>query len=149
MLTIPHAQPYKVDTDVGLVRGVQLGYNICNSTTVGPNSLCQTGWLNAVDGTSFSSASYTSDPNLMSLCLVDFCLWAPPTVGAIGDTERLEVAWCTKSGRGTRLIPDGTLQGVHFVKTPDYVQVTGQGDFTKINVPKGDAGGEVSKKCHL
>jgi hypothetical protein len=29
------------------------------------------------------------------------------------------------------------------VKTPDYVQVTGQGDFTKINVPKGDAGGEL------
>jgi hypothetical protein len=35
-------------------------------------------------------------------------------------------------------MPDGTLDGVHFVKTPDYVQVTGVGDFTKINVPNGD-----------
>jgi len=29
------------------------------------------------------------------------------------------------------------------VKTPDYVQVTGVGDLTKINVPAGDAGGEL------
>lgn len=59
----------------------------------------------------------------------------------IGDTEREEVAWCTKSGRGTRTIPNGALKGVHFVRTPDYVQVTGVGDFTKINVKKGDEGG--------
>lgn len=69
--------------------------------------------------------------------------WAPPTVGSIGATEREEVAWCTKTGRGTRTIPDGTLSGVHFLKTPDYVQVTGQGDFTKLNLPKGDEGGEL------
>jgi hypothetical protein len=61
-----------------------------------------------------------------------------PSVGEIGDTEREEVSWCTKSGRGTRVMPQGTLKGVHFVKTPDYVQVTGVGDFTKINVKKGD-----------
>ena len=76
----------------------------------------------------------------------DFCLWAPPSVGNIGDTERDEVAWCTKSGRGTRVIPDGTLKGVHFVRTKDYVQVTGVGDLTKINVKKGDEGGG---ECHL
>jgi len=38
------------------------------------------------------------------------------------------------------------LKGVHFVKTPDYVQVTGVGDFTVINVPKGDAGGELDNR---
>lgn len=48
-----------------------------------------------------------------------------------------------QDGYGTRLIPDGTIQGAHFVQTPDYVQVTGIGDLTKINVPKGDAGGEL------
>ena len=31
-----------------------------------------------------------------------------------------------KSGYGTRLIPDGTIQGAHFVQTPDYVQITGK-----------------------
>jgi len=73
----------------------------------------------------------------------DFCLWGPPTVKVVGDSEREMVAYCTKSGHGTRLIPQGTLKGVHFVKTPQYVQITGQGDFTKINIPGGDAGGEL------
>ncbi|KAJ7189488.1 carbohydrate-binding module family 13 protein [Mycena pura] len=99
----------------------QTGINNCG-TTSSQTSECQTAWLNSAD---------------------DFCLWAPPTVGTIGDTEREEVAWCTKSGRGTRTMPNGTLKGVHFVKTPDYVQVTGVGDFTKINVPKKDEGGEL------
>ncbi|KAF8872561.1 hypothetical protein CPB85DRAFT_1444959 [Mucidula mucida] len=57
--------------------------------------------------------------------------------------RRIEVAWCMKSGYGTRLIPDGAIQGVHFVKTPDFVQVTGVGDLTKLNIPAGDAGGEL------
>jgi hypothetical protein len=100
-------------------RVVRSGINNCG-TTSSQSSMCQTLWMN--DAT-------------------DFCLWAPPTVGNIGDTEREEVAWCTKSGRGTRVIPNGSLKGVHFVRTKDYVQVTGVGDFTKINVQKGDEGG--------
>ena len=43
-------------------------------------------------------------------------------------------------------MPNGTLKGVHFVKTPDYVQITGVGDFTKINVRKGDEGGELDDR---
>jgi len=99
----------------------QTGTNNCG-TTSSQSSTCQTMWMNDAD---------------------DFCLWAPPSVGTIGDTEQNEVAWCTKSGRGTRVIPDGTLKGVHFVRTKDYVQVTGVGDFTKINVQAGDEGGEL------
>jgi hypothetical protein len=102
----------------------QTGYNSCG-TVSSQTSLCQTAWINSAD---------------------DFCVWAPPNLGSIGDTEQEEVAWCTKSGRGTRTIPDGTLQGVHFVTTPDYVQVTGVGDFTKLNIPKGDAGGELDNR---
>jgi len=99
----------------------QSGTNQCG-TDSSPSSMCQTMWMNDAD---------------------DFCLWAPPSSGSIGVTEREEVAYCTKSGRGTRVIPDRTLTGVHFVQTPDYVQVTGTGDFTKINVKKGDYGGEL------
>ena len=76
----------------------------------------------------------------------DWCIFAPPKPGAdsvIGNTERIEVAWCTQSGHGTRVIPDGAISGAHFVQTPDYVQVTGVGDLTKINIPKGDEGGEL------
>jgi len=45
-----YLQPYKVDTDQGLVRGTQVGYNICNSTTENQSSLCQTSIFNALDG---------------------------------------------------------------------------------------------------
>ncbi|KAK2467250.1 hypothetical protein APHAL10511_000799 [Amanita phalloides] len=102
----------------------QYGYNSCG-TGSNQTSNCQTMWFNSAD---------------------DFCLWAPPHFGKIGDTERYEVAWCTKSGRGTRVIPNGTLKGVHFTKTPDYVEVTGVGDFTKLNIPKGDDGGELDNR---
>lgn len=103
------------------VQDGQSGTNACG-TGSSQDAKCQTAWINSVQ---------------------DFCLWAPPTVGVVGNMEREVVAWCTKEGRGTRLIPDGTLKGVHFVQTPDYVQITGQGDFTKMNVPAGDQGGEL------
>lgn len=102
----------------------QAGTNQCG-TGSNQTSQCQNAYLNSVD---------------------DFCIFAPPEPGpgsVIGNTERIEVSWCIKSGFGTRLIPDGTVTGAHFVQTPDYVQVTGIGDLTKINVPKGDAGGEL------
>ena len=51
---IPYDQiPYKVDT-VASGRGPQAGYNLCNATTEGPTSLCQTAFVNSLD---------------------DFCLW--------------------------------------------------------------------------
>jgi len=74
-------------------------------------------------------------------------LWAPPwsngTNSTIAETEQTEVSWCIKNGYGTRLIPDGTITGAHFVQTPDYVQVTGIGNFTWTNIPVGDEGGEL------
>ncbi|KAF7290790.1 hypothetical protein MIND_01319900 [Mycena indigotica] len=82
---------------------------------------------------------------LISLNAVDdFCLFAPPEPNSeIGETEDREVAWCTKPRNNARLIPDGVITGVSFLKTPFYVQVMGTGDFTKLNIRKGDAGGEL------
>ena len=40
-------------------------------------------------------------------------------------------------------MPNGTIKGAHFVQTPDFVQITGTGDLTKLNIPKGDEGGEL------
>ncbi|RPD52665.1 hypothetical protein L227DRAFT_581972 [Lentinus tigrinus ALCF2SS1-6] len=114
--------PYQADPDNG-VRGTQQGYNRCNSTTEGPESMCQTALINHLD---------------------DFCLWAPPKPDStIGDTEGEEVAWCTKKGYGTRLIPAGALTGVQLTKTPDYIQVVGYIDQTKINIAGDDGGGEL------
>jgi len=118
----PDGIPYQADPDDG-VRGTEYGYNLCNSTTEGPTSLCQTGFLNHVD---------------------DFCLWGPPTPNTtISDSEQEEVAWCTKPGRGTRIIPAGAIQGLQFMQTPDYVQVVGFIDQTLINIQAGDYGGEL------
>ncbi|CAE6391635.1 unnamed protein product [Rhizoctonia solani] len=116
------ALPYKADTGGG-ERGNQFGYNICNSTTEGPTSLCQTATINSLD---------------------DFCLWGPPEPNSlIGNTEGEAVAWCTKPGRGTRLIPAGALTGVQFMKTRSYVQVTGFIKQDQINIAANDDGGEM------
>ncbi|KAK4704909.1 hypothetical protein P7C70_g1294, partial [Phenoliferia sp. Uapishka_3] len=94
----------------------------------------------------------------------DFCLWAPPSKGTVGDNEGVVVSWCTATGHGSRLMPkardsvspkaqqrahmlflleQGALTGVHFVQTPHYLQITGTGDFTKMDISKGDEGGEL------
>ncbi|KAG6815004.1 hypothetical protein H0H87_005927, partial [Tephrocybe sp. NHM501043] len=119
----------------------QAGTNRCPSTNLNQTSECQNAYINSV---------------------TDFCIFAPPAPGpdaVIGNTERIEVAWCTKPGTGTRLIPDGAITGAHFVKSPDWVQVTGtyispplprrtpnppprpgSGNLTFLNVPAGDMG---------
>jgi hypothetical protein len=86
--------------------------------------MCQTAFFNSID---------------------DFCLWSSPTPGgSVGDVsvphfhlyknyntvahtppvqmEEEMVAWCTKAGRGTRVIPNGAITGVQFLRTPDYIQ---------------------------
>ncbi|GAA5980737.1 hypothetical protein JCM5350_006369 [Sporobolomyces pararoseus] len=114
--------PYQADNTTG-VRGGQFGYNRCNATTENQDSKCQTAIINSVD---------------------DFCLWAPPEPGEeVGNVEGEMVAWCTKEGHGTRIIPEGALQGVQFMRTPHYVQVVGQIDQAKINIATEDYGGEM------
>ncbi|GAA5916279.1 hypothetical protein JCM6882_005067 [Rhodosporidiobolus microsporus] len=114
--------PYQVDTD-NLERGRQYGFNLCNSTTQNQESNCQTAIINSID---------------------DFCLWGPPEYGEeVGNIEGEMVAWCTKEGHGTRVIPEGALQGVQFVQTPHYVQVVGFIDQQKINILPEDYGGEM------
>lgn len=114
--------PYQVSPEQ-VLRGPQSGYNICNSTTEGPQSNCQTAFVNSLD---------------------DFCLWAPATPNSlIADTEAAEVAWCTKKGHGTRIIPGGALKGVQMLTTPDYIQFTGFIDQTQINLQGSDEGGEL------
>jgi len=119
----PSGLPYQADTEPQLIRGGQVGYNLCNSTTENQESLCQTLLFNSID---------------------NFCIWGPPEADSVvGDTEGEMVAWCSKPGYGTRLIPEGTLKGLQFMKTPDYIQIIGFIDQTKINIQAGDFGGEL------
>ncbi|KAF8888567.1 hypothetical protein BD779DRAFT_449571 [Infundibulicybe gibba] len=102
----------------------QSGTNQCG-TALNQTGLCQNAYVNSVD---------------------DWCVWGPPNPGPdsmIGSIERIAVAWCIKNGTGSRLIPDGAITGAHFLQTPDFVQVTGVGNLQLINIPAGDAGGEM------
>ncbi|KAJ7722665.1 hypothetical protein DFH07DRAFT_971848 [Mycena maculata] len=94
--------------------------------------------------TTGTAINQTSMARLLSINSIDdFCIFAPPYLANISDTEQIEVAWCTQQRNNARLIPDGTLTGVSFLKTDFYVQVYGYGDFTKLNIVDGDYGGEL------
>ncbi|PBK94166.1 hypothetical protein ARMGADRAFT_1029982 [Armillaria gallica] len=47
-----------------------------------------------------------------------------------------------------RVIPEGTIKGAHVVQTSDFVQVTGGGDFMKLNIHNDDADGELDRNGH-
>ncbi|KAK7061288.1 hypothetical protein R3P38DRAFT_3488901, partial [Favolaschia claudopus] len=109
----------------------QTGTNQCG-TGLNQTSMCQTAYMNSLE---------------------DWCVWAPPESGphsSIGETERIEVAWCTKArnGTGARLIPDGTIIGAHWLITPDYIQVTGTAKTSNLNIPDNDSGGGGGKHHH-
>ena len=92
---------------------------------------------------------------------IDFCLWGSPTPnGVIGNLEAVVVAYCTKPGHGTRIIPPGTLTAVYvfpryqysitngaensqFIKTTGYIQLTGLLNQTGIGLTTDDAGVSV------
>ncbi|KNZ58377.1 hypothetical protein VP01_1940g3 [Puccinia sorghi] len=100
----PKNLPMKSDPDAG-----QTGYNRCG-TTAKPNSLCQTLFINSAE---------------------DFCVFGPPKPLAVGEAERIAVAYCSKDGHGTRLIPPNTFTSMHYVRTPHYVQITALGDVNQ------------------
>ena len=97
--------------------------NICNSTTEGQSSKCQTAFINSID---------------------DWCVWGPPEPNSeVGSTEGEAVAWCTKPGRGTRIIPAGAITGVQFLRSPSYLEVIAFLDQTMLNLEPSDYGGEL------
>ena len=51
-------------------------------------------------------------------------MWSAPGKNqVIADTEGETVAWCTKPGRGTRIIPPGAITGVQFLRAPGNTQM--------------------------
>jgi len=112
-----------------------------------PEGVIATGTMgvtNPPEPTAPTAINQTSDSRLLSVNSIDdFCIFAPPTLYNISDSETFEVAWCTKPRNNARVIQDGVLTGVSFSKTDFYVQVMGYGDFTKLNIPLGDYGGEL------
>ncbi|GLB45555.1 putative macrofage activating glycoprotein [Lyophyllum shimeji] len=138
----PTGLPYQADTEPHLVRGGQTGYNICNSTTQNQDSLCQTAFVNSIDGgflLPFLRASLPLPPPLPSLL----------PVGANQtqlhrrrrrrrDGRVVHEAWARHAAH-----PRDTLQGVQFMRTPDYIQVVGYIAQSRINLKDDDYGGEM------
>lgn len=117
--------PYQVTGDNGGIRGPQSGYNICNSTTEGSSSKCQTLIMNSLD---------------------DFCLWSSDQQGStdtIGAGEAREVSWCSKKGHGGRIIPPGAITGLQWLYAKNYIQLVGFLDQTKVGLDASDQGGEL------
>ena len=61
----------------------------------------------------------------------------------IGSAEGDVVAYCTKEGHGTRLMPEGTIQGMQLLSDGEAFMMTGIIDQTKLNIVSGDFGGEL------
>ncbi|KAG6852838.1 hypothetical protein C0991_008677 [Blastosporella zonata] len=102
------------------------------------------GVTNPPEPTMGTAINQTSMSRLISANTIeDFCIFAPPALANISDSETIEVAWCTQQRNDARLIPDGTLTGVSFLQTDNYLQILGYGDFTQLNIPFGDWGGEL------
>ncbi|BEJ12253.1 hypothetical protein CspHIS471_0207130 [Cutaneotrichosporon sp. HIS471] len=116
------AQPEQVNP-YPILRGPQTGYNRCNSTTEGPNALCQTAVFNSIE---------------------DFCFWgAPGTNQTIGDVEAEVISFCSRAGHGGRIFPPGTFKGLQFMRTPGYIQLVGVFDQTSVGLNSADTGGEL------
>lgn len=62
----------------------------------------------------------------------------------VGESEAREVAWCTKPGHGTRVIPAGAITGAQWLYAKDYIQVVGFIDQTQVDLAASDQGGGKS-----
>lgn len=119
-------------------------YGTANPNMIGVKARNKNGPTNPSAPQLGTPLNQTSEARLVSVNSVDdWCTFSSPDGQPIADTEAITVAYCTKQRNNARVIPDGTLTAVHFVKTPLYVQVMALGDFTKIGIQNGDQGGEL------
>ncbi|KAJ6632186.1 hypothetical protein B0H10DRAFT_6963 [Mycena sp. CBHHK59/15] len=120
------------------------GVQAASSFPAGALATGTQGATNPASPTSPTNTNQTSYARLLSIdSIEDFCVFSPPYLANISDTEGVEVAWCTQARKNARVITDGTITGLSFLKTDFYVQLIGCGDFTKLNIPSGDWGGEL------
>ena len=51
-----------------------------------------------------------------------------------------EQSYCTDFGHGTRIMPEGTITSLQFMRTSAYIQVTGQFNQTGVGLDPTDTG---------
>lgn len=52
------------------------------------------------------------------------------------------VAYCSRSGHGSRILRAGAIQGIQFMRTSQYIQIAGYIDQTALGLQADDTGGE-------
>ena len=53
------------------------------------------------------------------------------------------MAYCTKPGHGTRIMPPGTLTAVQVLRAPSYILFTGHMNQVNLDLQPNDEGGEL------
>lgn len=147
----PNGIPYQVSGSNAGPRGPQSGYNRCNSTTEGPNSQCQVSYLATTVSNTFSFLLDHCQTLILN-SIDDFCMWSSNLntgTDTIPEGEAREVAWCTKHGHGSRIIPEGTFTGVQWLYAKNYLQVVGYLDQTKVGLKADDDGGGKSNQEYV
>jgi len=118
-----------------------------SSSTTFPEGVIATGTMgttNPPEPTAGTSINQTSMARLLTInSIEDWCIFGPPSEQVIADSETYEVAWCTQPRNNARVIPDGTITGASLLQTDMYVQIMAYGNFTNVNIPPGDYGGEL------
>ncbi|KAG1443716.1 hypothetical protein G6F56_010571 [Rhizopus delemar] len=76
-----------------------------------------------------------------------FCSFMPPHRGDdVGGTENDGIPMCTSTSLGDQQFPTGFIKSSHYVKTTNYVQVTGTIDRSKYGLSSSDGGGQYDNK---
>ncbi|WVQ67136.1 uncharacterized protein L199_005331 [Kwoniella botswanensis] len=103
------------------------------------------------DKTKDNSDAQSQSKELWLMSHEDFCVYGLSEENRgkmLSESVDNVISYCSKSGHGTRLIPDGTLKGVTYVRTPSWVQVSGSGDFSQIGISPDDSGAQFDSSSH-
>ncbi|CAO3692693.1 unnamed protein product [Rhizopus stolonifer] len=76
-----------------------------------------------------------------------FCSFMPPHRGDdVGGTENDGIPMCTNTKLGGKKFPTGFIKSSHYLKTANYVQVTGTINRNKYGLSSSDGGGQYDNK---
>ncbi|KAI9252667.1 hypothetical protein BY458DRAFT_559179 [Sporodiniella umbellata] len=81
----------------------------------------------------------------------NFCIFLPPKPGLeVAVNENNGIPFCSKKNTVPKatVFPSGFITTAHYLKTSQYVQITGFFDRTKYNLQESDGGGQYDNHAH-
>ncbi|OCF61142.1 hypothetical protein L486_00786 [Kwoniella mangroviensis CBS 10435] len=148
LLLIPLSQSILVNSQYMPPQALSYRRTYVNSTLVGRGDESND---KTKDNSDAQSQSQSQSKELRLVSHEDFCVYGLSEENKgkmLSESVDNVISYCSKSGHGTRLIPDGTLKGVTYVRTPSWVQVSGSGDFSQIGISSDDSGAQFDSSSH-